>query len=419
MFRRQYTPSPSASCRNQSRWRLRTAASAPDVARSSAEYSRTVSSIVNRGSGPRAPGATRAASSRSSSAVGTSTPSPATASTAASVPPPLNAPSAANTVRAPSSRPRTLQSIVARSERWRSGRSRAPRLEQAEHVAEAVGRALGAEQPHPSGRELERERQTLERAADARDRGGVRLGDREVGQAPPRTLDVEPCRGRSLDVVDRVRADRRHGERRDPVLVLAGDPQRCPARREDRHVRRRASGAGRGPARRRAPARGCRAGAARPRRRASARPSPPRPRRVTRERRPPVRSSGRRASGPRRRRGRRTPPRGQTARAASSARRVFPVPPGPVSVTSRVSGRSRSADTAASSRLRPTMGVDAGGRPSSWRGGAAGGASRSGSWRRMRCSSARSSADGSSPSSSRDARASRYAASASACRPAR
>ena len=69
----------------------------------------------------------------------------------------------------------------------------------------------------------------------------------------------------------------------------------------------------------------------------------------------------------------------------------MPVPPGPVSVTSRVSGRSSSAVTAASSSCLPMSGVAAPGR-SARRTGVAGGASSSGSWRRMRCSSARSSA---------------------------
>ena len=255
---------------------------------------------------------------------------------------------------------------------------------------------------------------SFERAADARDRGGVRVGDLEVGHAPPRTLDVEPCRGRS-------RRRRRPIRCRSPARRAEGPGTRARWRSatvlgssRGSSPPERATGAGRGPAQRRAPARGCRAGAARPPRRASARPSPPRPRRVTPERRPHVRSSGRRASGPRRRRGRRTPPGGRTSARPRAPGESCPSRPGPVSVTSRVSGRSRSAETAASSRLRPTMGVDAGGRPSSRGGGAAAGASSSGSWRRMRCSSVRRSADGSSPSSSREARASRYAASASA-----
>ncbi len=44
-------------------------------------------------------------------------------------------------------------------------------------------------------------------------------------------------------------------------------------------------------------------------------------------------------------------------RATASASRVFPVPPGPVSVTSRVSGRPRRLVTAAISSSRPTSGV--------------------------------------------------------------
>jgi len=52
-----------------------------------------------------------------------------------------------------------------------------------------------------------------------------------------RALHVEPRRGRPRDVLDRRGADRRHGERRDPVLVLARDAQRRSAGRENRHVR--------------------------------------------------------------------------------------------------------------------------------------------------------------------------------------
>ena len=48
--------------------------------------------------------------------------------------------------------------------------------------------------------------------------------------------------------------------------------------------------------------------------------------------------------------------------AACSASRVFPVPPGPVSVTTRTSARRRSSTTSATSRSRPTRGVDCTGR---------------------------------------------------------
>ena len=104
-------------------------------------------------------------------------------------------------------------------------------------------------------------------------------------------------------------------------------------------------------------------------------------------------------------------------RAASSASRVFPIPPGPVSVSRRTSLRPRSPDTAASSSWRPTSGVGEAGRlPSA---GLGAGASSAGSCVRISCSSRRSSAPGSIPSSSSRARASRCASSASACRPER
>ena len=52
----------------------------------------------------------------------------------------------------------------------------------------------------------------------------------------------------------------------------------------------------------------------------------------------------------------------RTARAASMARRVFPIPPVPVNVSSRTSGRPSVAVTCSSSRARPSSGVGTTGR---------------------------------------------------------
>ena len=59
----------------------------------------------------------------------------------------------------------------------------------------------------------------------------------EVGEAPAGTLDVEPSCGRALDVGQRVGAELRDRERGNAVLALRRDAQRRPARHE--RLRRR------------------------------------------------------------------------------------------------------------------------------------------------------------------------------------
>ena len=129
---------------------------------------------------------------------------------------------------------------------------------------------------------------------------------------------------------------------------------------------------------------------------------------VERERRastPPTAAAGRvsrwtPARRRRRRRGRPRPP----ARRPRRPGRVLPTPPGPRSVSNRISGRRRSRATASSSCTRPMSG-DVGwgrltvGRPSEAGSGRAP-APRSGSCSRMRLSSSRSAGPGSIPSSS-------------------
>ena len=56
----------------------------------------------------------------------------------------------------------------------------APR-QQREALSEPLRGALGAEHPHPRGRELDREREPVERPADPRDCVRVRVGELEVG----------------------------------------------------------------------------------------------------------------------------------------------------------------------------------------------------------------------------------------------
>ena len=158
-------------------------ARSPDEPSSSVAYSRTVSSIVKRGS-PAGPSAleTSAASSRSSSAVGTSTPGPddrldrVQGRTAAEGAERGRTPIApARRAAARSSRSRRGASAAApggRAPRGRAGRA-------CRRVAPPVPSAPS--DLHAGGGQLERERQPVERATDPRHRGGVRLGDVEVG----------------------------------------------------------------------------------------------------------------------------------------------------------------------------------------------------------------------------------------------
>ncbi len=108
--------------------------------------------------------------------------------------------------------------------------------------------------------------------------------------------------------------------------------------------------------------------------------------------------------------------RAASSYAACEAIRVFPVPPGPDSVTSRAPPASRSR-TSPTWRRRPISGVAGAGSRRRAR-SSAGSTSSAGSCRRIASSSARSSGPGSSPSSSPSTdRARRYAANASAWRP--
>ena len=96
--------------------------------------------------------------------------------------------------------------------------------------------------------------------------------------------------------------------------------------------------------------------------------------------------------------------------AASIASLVLPEPPGPVSVSTRVGPRSALV-TSSSSRLRPTSVLARTGTLLCGRGRR----ESVSSWRRIACSSSRSSGPGSSPRSSRSmSRAAWYASSASA-----
>ena len=96
--------------------------------------------------------------------------------------------------------------------------------EQGEHVVEAGGRPLGPERSDACGSQLERERDPVDRTTDAGDRRGVRVGQREGGIGGARPLDVEP-RGRSaLDRLDGRRVEGWKRERWHRVRPLGADP---------------------------------------------------------------------------------------------------------------------------------------------------------------------------------------------------
>ena len=216
----------------------------------------------------------------------------------------------------------------------------------------AARRSRQREQLDARGDQLDRERQPVEPLDDlARDRG-IPV-DGAVGADGERPLHEQVER-----LVD--------GERRQRVLALAADAQRLAARREHAQAGRRLQQPRDVAAPRRAPARSCRAPAARAAPRAAGRSSAraarrAAPRRRARGRSPASTRPGSRtaASGTKK-----TPfaNAAATRSPAATARRVLPVPPGPVTVRSRVSPLPSSSATSPSSRPRPMSGVAGVGR---------------------------------------------------------
>ena len=149
----------------------------------------------------------------------------------------------------------------------------------------------------------------------------------------------------------------------DQVLVLAVDPERAAAGRQDRQARGETPAGRRSAAPHRRPARRCRRRAGR-RDRQSARPADPRSRLPGPAARPPGPPSGTSRSGLviGSRATKYTPPAYRSAASAATwrASRVLPVPPGPVRVTSRL--LASSSRTSATSRWRPRNEVSWSGR---------------------------------------------------------
>ena len=289
----------------------------------------------------------------------TSSSAPHTSSAASSVQPPAKTESRASSIlllgrRAGRSSSRSSRAASAAGRAGRAGRRRARRADS--RAARATPRARAASCAPRRARARAASRRGT---ADRCDRGGVLVRELEAGRA----ARARATKSATASVPrDRRRDRRRLGrelERRDAVLVLgaraaaARGSSRAPGgRRAQRAAPRRA-------ARPRARARSCRARAGR-RRSPTASADPLDERLLLRvspaegagdrradERRRPRAGRGRRSNAVRRSSSR-------SSRAASRASRVLPVPPGPVRVTRRTSGRrAASAVTAASSSSRP------------------------------------------------------------------
>ena len=219
--------------------------------------------------------------------------------------------------------------------------------EQVEPLLEPAEDRLRREQLHARGRELDREREPVEAAADPGHRGRVLVRELEARLDRLRPVDEEldGRRARERAVAVAVRLGQR--ERRHRELALLAQAQRGLARHERGQARCGGEQLVRRASPRAAPARSCRARAGPGRRRAAARS----PRRAAGRRSPrrrgrsaiaeptmPASLTGARSTKKAR------PSSAASSAAAASASRVLPVPPGPVSVTSRTSCRARELD---------------------------------------------------------------------------
>ena len=234
----------------------------------------------------------------------------------------------------------TLQSIVARIVRCRSGRSRTGAVSRGRLCSSRSAMPLGVSMPHLRGRQFDGQRQPFEPAADVHDRADVLLGQRERGLGRRGPVD-EQCDRRGLQSA----LERRRGPGRRCASARA--PRRparpgCAARSgwspgSSRSAR--PCTAGRARARHPRSARSCRARSARVGRRARARCAPRARLRRCRGCRgcsaivgssspgsstsSSARSTCRRGTGP------------CVAIATSIARRLLPMPPGPMRLTTR------------------------------------------------------------------------------------
>ena len=110
--------------------------------------------------------------------------------------------------------------------------------EERECFTEPLRRPLDySEHAHASGSELDREREPVEGARDARERLRARLAQLELRHGLLRTRDVEPHGGDRRDRLEARLSLYGHLQRRHAELVLGRDPERDAARREDPELR--------------------------------------------------------------------------------------------------------------------------------------------------------------------------------------
>ena len=247
--------------------------------------------------------------------------------------------------------------------------ARGRRLETADHARALVGQAVlelvdelvRGEDPQRRRRELDRQRDAVEAAADRRREGGVRRRRLDLRAADAGPGEEQLDGGVPGEHVGIGLVLRGHRQRLDPDDALARHADRDPARREDRQARASGRGGRRGPARRPARARRCRGrgrSARGPGPRRGSRRSAGRPRRAT-PMAPAIAgrtsdgsltpSSGTNATRPSR--------LGSARRVSSTASRLFPTPPIPTSVMNVRSRPRASRRTVARSASRPISGA--------------------------------------------------------------
>ncbi len=118
---------------------------------------------------------------------------------------------------------------------WQRAR---PPAQQLQPTAQALQQRLRRQQPHPCGRQLDRQRQTVQTLADRTHRAGIGLGQAELPPGRLRALDKQPHRLDLQHLVVRGQGVQvRQGQGRDQEDVLAIDRDHHPAR--DEHLQSR------------------------------------------------------------------------------------------------------------------------------------------------------------------------------------
>ena len=153
---------------------------------------------------------------------------------------PANTPSRSKTVRSRSSSSEYDQSTVARSVWWRSTAVRRPPVSSRNRSSSRPAISAGAHGDDARRRELDRERDAVEPAADLGDRARRRpRASVEVGASPRPLARRRDCTAALVDDRVDVRDVGGHGERPQRNHLLAVDGEALATRGEDAHVRTR------------------------------------------------------------------------------------------------------------------------------------------------------------------------------------